>query len=349
MSHTFGQRLSVIILAVLVAMSATSSSVRADAEEDNRRAEELAAKVAEQRARDAAAQAQQAKAAAIAAQLAADGLKVLKRSLVEVKDKPGEFKTVKLEEKWNPKETVLIICDVWDSHHCYRAVQRVGEMVPRMNQVVEKARSMGVLIIHAPSDCMAAYKDHPGRKLAESAPKAGNLPKDIGTWCYKIPSEEKGKYPIDQSDGGEDDEPAEHAEWAAKLTAMGRNPRAPWKQQHEGIKIAEGDAISDKGVEVWNLLESRGIKNVMIMGVHTNMCVLGRPFGLRRMASNGKNTVLIRDMTDTMYNPAMPPRVSHFQGTALIVEHIEKYVCPTITSDQLIGGEVFRFKGDDAK
>ena len=55
-------------------------------------------------------------------------------------------------------------------------------------------------------------------------------------------------------------------------------------------------------VENWNLLEARGIENVMILGVHTNMCVLGRPFGLRQMAHNGKNVVLVRDLTDTMYN-----------------------------------------------
>ncbi|HIM30377.1 MAG TPA: hypothetical protein EYG57_12640 [Planctomycetes bacterium] len=54
----------------------------------------------------------------------------------------------------------------------------------------------------------------------------------------------------------------------------------------------------------------------------------------------------MRDMTDTMYNPARRPFVSHFMGTDLIVEHIEKWVCPTITSDQLIGGETFRFAGD---
>jgi hypothetical protein len=76
------------------------------------------------------------------------------------------------------------------------------------------------------------------------------------------------------------------------------------------------------------------------------MCVLGRPFGLRQMAKNGKNVVLMRDMTDTMYNPKRAPFVSHFKGTELIVEHIEKFVCPTITSDQMIGGKAFRFKGD---
>jgi type 1 glutamine amidotransferase len=94
------------------------------------------------------------------------------------------------------------------------------------------------------------------------------------------------------------------------------------------------------------LLEERGIANVILVGVHTNMCVLGRPFGLRQLAKNGKNVMLMRDMTDTMYNPARWPYVNHFRGTDLIVEHVEKFVCPTITSDQVLGGKPFRFKDD---
>src|SRR5207244_8681875 len=93
------------------------------------------------------------------------------------------------------------------------------------------------------------------------------------------------------------------------------NPKAPWKSEHPGLKIYDMDAISDSGVEIWNLLESRGINNVILVGVHTNMCVLGRPFGLRQMAKNGKNAVLMRDMTDTMYNPKMSPYVNHYKGT----------------------------------
>jgi nicotinamidase-related amidase len=240
--------------------------------------------------------------------------------------------------RWQTKETAIIVCDVWDAHHCLNAVRRLEEMLPRMNRVVEKARGQGVLIIHAPSSCMDAYKNHPARKRAQDAPAAKNLPKDIDKWCHKIPAEEKGVYPIDQSKGGEDDDPAEHAEWHAKLKAMGRNPKAPWKSQHAGIKIHDQDIISDSGVEIWNVLEARGIKNVILVGVHTNMCVLGRPFGL-----------LMRDMTDTMYDPKAAPYVSHFEGTRLIVAHIERYVCPTITSDQIIGGERFRFKGDTGK
>jgi nicotinamidase-related amidase len=261
-------------------------------------------------------------------------------------DSDGKFTVAEKAQAWPAKKTAVIVCDMWDAHHCLNAVRREEEMVPRMNDFLTKARDSGAFIIHAPSSCMDAYRDHPARKRAQAAPKAANLPKDIADWCKQIPAEEKGKYPIDQSDGGEDDDPVEHEEWHAKLKAMGRNPKAPWKSQHAGLTIKEQDAISDSGVEVWNMLEERGINNVMLVGVHTNMCVLGRPFGLRQMAKNGKNVVLVRDLTDTMYNPKRWPYVSHFEGTRLIVEHIEKYVCPTITSDQLLGGKEFRFKGD---
>jgi putative heme-binding domain-containing protein len=235
---------------------------------------------------------------------------------------------------WQPAETAIIICDMWNQHWCKGATRRVGELAPVMNRFVSAARNKGVLVIHAPSSCMEAYQNHPGRKRAISAPKAANLPGDIEGWCNKIPSEEKGVYPIDQSDGGCDDGPA----------CPGGSP---WKSEIATIQIRDEDAISDSGVEIWNLLESRGIKHVMLMGVHTNMCVLGRPFGLRQLAQHGKEVVLVRDLTDTMYNSRSWPYVSHFEGTNRIIEHIEKYVCPTIVSTDLTGEPAFAFQPED--
>lgn len=277
----------------------------------------------------------------------AEGMNLSLRSRVETSDGSTRYHTITTSQEWHPGKTVLIVCDVWDYHHCLNAVRRVEEFGPRLNEVVKNARERGVTIIHAPSDCMDAYADHPARQRAIETPQAAELPDDIQSWCSRIPSEEQAVYPIDQSDGGEDDDPAEHAEWRAKLEALGRNPNLPWEKQSDLIEIdGERDFISDKGDEVWSILAERGIENVILAGVHTNMCVLGRPFGLRQMAKNGKNVVLLRDMTDTMYNPARWPYVSHFTGTDYIIEHIEKYVCPTITSDQLIGGEPFVFQND---
>lgn len=262
---------------------------------------------------------------------------------------PTKFSVLNRKEKWVPAETAIIVCDVWDYHHSPNAVARLQQLLPRLDAVLKFARVQGVTIIHAPSDCMDAYQDHPARRRAIAAPHAKDQPVDIGSWCSAIPAEEKATYPIDQSDGGEDDDRSLHAEWAKKLTEMGRNPNMPWQKQNSGITIdSQKDYLSDRGDEVWNILTLEKIKNVVLTGVHTNMCVLGRPFGLRQMARNGKNVVLMRDMTDTMYNPARWPYVSHFEGTRRVVSHIERFVCPTMTSDQWLGGAPFLFEGDSA-
>jgi type 1 glutamine amidotransferase/nicotinamidase-related amidase len=274
------------------------------------------------------------------------GFQLQLRSRVESSPGSGRFHAVYQDETWAPRKTAVIVCDMWDLHHCLNATRRGAEVAPRMNEVLNRFRSAGSPIIHAPSSCMDFYKDHPARKRVADVPRAATFPEEIGEWCHRIPSEEKGTYPIDQSDGGEDDDPREHQKWAEELAAKGRNPRAPWIRQTELIEIDDRDYISDNGQEVWSILSHHGIDNVVLVGVHTNMCVLGRPFGLRNMARNNKHVVLMRDMTDTMYNPARAPYVSHFTGTDLIVEHIEKWVCPTVTSDQVLGGQAFRYSKD---
>jgi hypothetical protein len=45
-----------------------------------------------------------------------------------------------------------------------------------------------------------------------------------------------------------------------------------------------------------------------------------------------------------MYNPKRWPYVDHHTGTRLVIEHIERYVSPTITSDMVLGGEPFEFQ-----
>ena len=104
----------------------------------------------------------------------------------------------------NAKKTALIVCDMWDLHHCLNAVRRGEELAPRMDRVLRAARGRGVLVIHAPSGCMDAYKDHPARARARSTPRSRNLPAGIGQWCRQIPSEERAAY-LAQACGGEVD------------------------------------------------------------------------------------------------------------------------------------------------
>src|SRR5262249_24382314 len=56
----------------------------------------------------------------------------------------AQIKVVERTVDWNVAETAIIICDMWDDHHCKIAAQRVGVMAPRMNQVLTAARDRGV-------------------------------------------------------------------------------------------------------------------------------------------------------------------------------------------------------------
>jgi type 1 glutamine amidotransferase/nicotinamidase-related amidase len=263
-----------------------------------------------------------------------DDLIVSVRSREALAGHDGRYRVSYQKQEWAPSETAIIICDMWNQHWCQGATRRVGELAPAMNRVVSAARDQGVLIIHAPSGTIDHYENHPARRLAKETPRSAQLPDGIAQWCHwENEMEKQAGYPIDHSDGGCDCRPQ---------CAQG----SPWARQVDAIEIKASDAISDSGIEIWSLLEQRGIKNVIVMGVHTNMCVLGRPFGLRNLDRFGKNVVLMRDLTDTMYNSRMAPRVSHFTGTDLVVEHIETYVCPTITSTVLTGAPPFRFQND---
>jgi nicotinamidase-related amidase len=237
------------------------------------------------------------------------------------------FRVIEETVTWNASETAIIICDMWADHPCKMAAMRVARMAPRMNEVVSLARDHGVAIIHAPSSGMKYYEETPYRERMKAA-RPATPPVPIERWCYHNEKHE-GPWPIvDDIARGE-----------AKVTGcddpIARPHEETDRHQHAGIQIIGYDGISDKGQEIFNFLEQEGRNNVVLMGVHTNMCVLGRPFGIRQQKYLGKNVVLCRDLTDALYDPRDEPHVSHARGVELVIEHIEKYWCPSILGESL--------------
>ena len=255
---------------------------------------------------------------------AAGALALTLRSRCETPPGSGQWQAAESATRWDPAKTAAVICDMWNEHWCKGATARVAEMAPRMNDLVKALRGRGVLIIHCPSETMAFYADHPGRKMAQAAPKSDPP--------AAKPRPPEPPLPVGVVDGG--------------CTCQPPCPqRKAWSRQIAAIEITGGDAITDSA-EALYLMRARGITHVLIMGVHTNMCVLNRPFAIRRLAAEGFSVALFRDMTDTMYNSRGKPNVDHFAGTDLVIEHIEKYLCPTATSDQVLGGKPLRFSED---
>lgn len=217
------------------------------------------------------------------------------------------------DRRFIPRESVCIVCDMWDKHWSRGATERVSQMAPRINDVLKRARDIGVHIIHAPSDTMEFYKDNPARKRIKNIPVVmapyGSFPLDI-------------PLPIDDSDGGSDT----GEECQSKV----------WTRQHTAIDIDhERDVVSDDGTEIYSFIVFHNITNILLLGVHSNMCILNRPFGIKKLKSWNLQTTLVRDLTDAMYNPERPPYVNHEQGTHLVIEYIEKFWCSTIESTSL--------------
>jgi nicotinamidase-related amidase len=234
------------------------------------------------------------------------------RRLVESGGADGPWRPVSLNKTLQSSQAAIVICDMWDRHWCDGATQRVEQLARKMEPVLERARQTGVFIIHAPSDTMSFYANTPGRLLAENAPEA-RPPKDAEHIDPPLP--------IDDSDGGCD---------------TGNKTYRAWEREHPLISIKPGDAISDKGSEIYNLIQKRHIQTILIMGVHANMCILNRSFGIRQMTRWGVPCILVRDLTDAMYNPRSKPYVSHAAGTQLVINYIEKYWAPSITSGDLL-------------
>jgi nicotinamidase-related amidase len=234
------------------------------------------------------------------------------RSRVEAFKGSGVWEEVRVRDNFPTTQTAILICDMWDKHWCSGASRRVEGLAQRMAPIIAEARSHGIQIIHAPSETMDFYKDWPQRQRMQRIAKV-EPPAALGLSDPPLP--------IDDSNGGCD-------------TTADQFYKA-WTREIAILPIASEDVVSDDGAQIYSFLRERGIRNLLVMGVHANMCILNRSFAIKKMTNWGIRCVLVRDLTDSMYNPQDRPRVSHEQGTELIVQHIEKYWCPSTSSGEL--------------
>ena len=76
------------------------------------------------------------------------------------------FLTREKQLDWSPRETAVIVVDMWNNHWCTTSAQRTGELAPVVNRFVSAARDRGALVIHSPSDCMK-FEDRAAERPAE--------------------------------------------------------------------------------------------------------------------------------------------------------------------------------------
>jgi hypothetical protein len=221
---------------------------------------------------------------------------------------PQTGRIISTTEKVDASKVGIVIVDPWNYHWCMTACERVSAMVPRWNRTIECARNLGMPILWVPSDVVGSYSGYPQRERALAVPLV-LVPKtrDMPPARFTAPG------------GGCMCGPG--IACAANYGHDGMNP---------DLVLAEDDLIASSTEEVYALLKQRGITHVIYLGLHTNMCLFGKPGALKYMVQAGLNCMLARDINDaiTSYNPATG--FTPDKGTQQTDEDLERAGVPTI-------------------
>lgn len=223
---------------------------------------------------------------------------------------PATGEIVTSRERVDPARVGVIAVDVWNFHWCKTATMRVDAIVPRIDQALEAARGLGMTVMLCPSDVVENYAGTRQREAVLNLPKVP-VPNVENVTCPPVPDA-----------GG---------------CACGRERCAVnygWDGMHPALRIGDGDLMPDTQAEVYAICRQRGLTHLIYVGFHTQVCLLGKPMGLKAMKSAGLRCVLARDMTDAHpgYDPArgFTPDLN----TAQVVEHFERHLAPTIHLEQ---------------
>ena len=209
-------------------------------------------------------------------------------------------------ERVDASRVGVIAVDVWNWHWCKTATMRVDAFVPRINEALAAARSHGMTVMLCPSDVVDQYGGHPQRERVLALPGI-EVPDSVSVSCPPVPDA-----------GG---------------CACGQERCAGnygWDGMHPDLVIGPDDWMPDTRAEVYAICQERRLTHLIYLGFHTQVCLLGKPMGLKAMKSAGLQCVLARDMTDA--HPGYDPDrgFTPDQNTEQVVEHFEKYLAPTI-------------------
>lgn len=210
-------------------------------------------------------------------------------------------------ERIDPAKCGVVIVDMWNYHWCLTAGERVRAMTPRMNRALEGARKLGMKVIWAPTDVADLYLGKPQRERAMAAEdkpiaRVRSLPwhGTLGGGCVCGPG-------------------------ISCETIWG------WDGMHPDLVVADQDYIVGADADgMYALCMKLGVSHLIYMGVHTNMCVLGKGPAIKNMYDAGFACVLARDLTDALTHYDPRTGFTPDDGTARVVSDLAQSDVPSI-------------------
>lgn len=212
----------------------------------------------------------------------------------------------------------LMVVNLFDTHWCPAVATQMEGLAEQVNTLVSAARAAGFLIVHVPDETFGYYTDHPARHRVEQL-----MGKTVEGFYNVMPETRRQatlpSLPLSNAD-----------------CPCGGRPYPAWTRQHPAIEIDDNDIISSDGRQIYGYLFSSGVDTLFYVGTHANTTLLDRSYGMRQMYEWGMEGVLVRDLTDILFNPDVDPPMPHEVALQKVIEHLERHLVRTLTSRELI-------------
>lgn len=215
---------------------------------------------------------------------------------------------VEKEKTFDPSQVAVLVVGMWSGHQCKVADRILQELSPKVDTFLKRCRSHEMKIIFGSSSLVKLPKYASLRKNMKNIPFAKLTDKGLS-----FPP-----IPFDDSDGGINERNTEFQRGEVDM-----NP---------AIECMDVDAITDNSKELLNYLHYHKCQLLLVVGVHTNMCVLDRPYGMKNLARYGFPMAIVRDLADPMVKPDGILVKDRDDALQKIIHYIEQYFAPSVDS-----------------
>ncbi len=220
------------------------------------------------------------------------------------------------------EQTAMVLVDIWNVHFIESYVEREQRVVNDfILPAIQAAREAKLPIIHAPSPELLLNPE-----VARQYPQAQRSPPGIEPprsddepdWPPEAfrrryqPSFNGADNPYYAYRGPRSQPPGIDVHWKELASELAMLP---------AVEVKENDDVVATGAQLHHVLAERNVLHLIYAGFATNWCLLGRDYGIRRMAGRGYNIIALRECTTGV---EFPDTLDNLFVTEIGVREIEQ-------------------------
>lgn len=217
-------------------------------------------------------------------------------------------------ERVDPARVAIFAIDCWHYHWCRTWRNRASSLMPRFNHSFDAARTLKMTFLFSPTNAMRDMNESPQRKNTLALPDR-RLPA-----LSNLEDRYPGALRFGMCECGLGDD--------CHYTNNVNN-------QHPDLKMQGDEYIALTQQEAYNVLKHRNITHIIYTGFATNMCLWGKPTGMKYMRQFGFRCMVARDLTEAITRYA-EESFNPTQGTLEVLELIERELAPTISMEHTL-------------